>query len=153
MHPRCCPTVVWMRWNYSSTSFRLPAGNVVGALYHKLQTQYSAPEDGRNYRTKHVELIGIINKPLLLHLVGCLYYYISQYFLFIWYSHLHVSTHMCHPQRVSKILYFAKLHKFLQLKLFTLQLHNLIRLNYYLVFAEWYNMDLWRYSFLWKQCV
>jgi len=23
---------------------------------------------------KHVELTGIINKPLLLHLVGCLYY-------------------------------------------------------------------------------
>jgi len=35
-----------------------------------------APEDGRNYRLKHVELIGIINKPLLLHLVGCLCYYI-----------------------------------------------------------------------------
>ena len=37
-----------------------------------------APEDGRNYRPKHVELIGIINKPLLLHLVGCLYYCISD---------------------------------------------------------------------------
>ena len=37
-----------------------------------------APEDGRNYRTKHVELIGIINKLLLLHLVGCLYYCISD---------------------------------------------------------------------------
>ena len=32
----------------------------------------------RNYGPKHVELIGIINKPLLLHLVGCLYYYISD---------------------------------------------------------------------------
>jgi len=30
------------------------------------------------YRPKHVELIGIINKPSLLHLVGCLYYYISD---------------------------------------------------------------------------
>ena len=37
-------------------------------------TQYSAAEYGRNHRPKHVELIGIINKPLLLHLVGCLYY-------------------------------------------------------------------------------
>ena len=37
-------------------------------------TQSSAPEDGRNYRPKHVELIGIINKPLLLYLVCCLYY-------------------------------------------------------------------------------
>ena len=33
-------------------------------------TQYSAPEDGRDHRPKHVELIGIINKPLLLHLFG-----------------------------------------------------------------------------------
>jgi hypothetical protein len=37
-------------------------------------TQYSAPEDGQNNCPKHVELSGIINKPLLLHLVGCLYY-------------------------------------------------------------------------------
>jgi hypothetical protein len=27
-----------------------------------------------NHRPKHVELIKIINKPLLLHLVGCLHY-------------------------------------------------------------------------------
>ena len=33
-------------------------------------TQSNAPEDGRNQRPKYVELIGIINKPLLLHLVG-----------------------------------------------------------------------------------
>jgi hypothetical protein len=33
-------------------------------------TQSSAPEDGHDHRPKHVELIGIINKPLLLHLVG-----------------------------------------------------------------------------------
>ena len=37
-------------------------------------TQPSAPEDGRNHRPKDVELIGSINKPLLLQLVGCLYY-------------------------------------------------------------------------------
>ena len=36
-------------------------------------TQSSAPEDGQNNCPKHVELTGI-NKPLLLHLVGCLYY-------------------------------------------------------------------------------
>ena len=29
---------------------------------------------GQNNCPKHVELTGIINKPLLLHLVGCLYY-------------------------------------------------------------------------------
>ena len=37
-------------------------------------TQSSAPEDAQNNFPKHVELAGIINKPLLLHLVGCLYY-------------------------------------------------------------------------------
>ena len=37
-------------------------------------TQSSAPEDVRDYRLKHVQLIGIINKLLLLHLVWCLYY-------------------------------------------------------------------------------
>ena len=36
--------------------------------------QSSAPEDGQNNFPKHVELTGIINKPLLLHLVGCLHY-------------------------------------------------------------------------------
>ena len=44
----------------------LPA--IVGALYP------SAPEDGHNNCMKHVELTGIINKPLLLHLVDCLHY-------------------------------------------------------------------------------
>ena len=43
-------------------------------------TQASVPEDGQNNFPKHVELIGIINKPLLLHLVSCLYYlYIVLY--------------------------------------------------------------------------
>jgi hypothetical protein len=36
--------------------------------------QSSAPVDGRYHRPKHVELIGIINKPLLLHPFDCLYY-------------------------------------------------------------------------------
>ena len=37
-------------------------------------TQSCAPEDGQNNFPKHVDLTGIINKPLLLHLVGCLHY-------------------------------------------------------------------------------
>ena len=41
--------------------------------------QSFAPEDGRNHRPKHVELIGIINKLLLLYLVGCLYYLCKSY--------------------------------------------------------------------------
>jgi len=37
-------------------------------------TQSSAPEVGQNNCPKHVELTWIINKPLLLYLVGCLFY-------------------------------------------------------------------------------
>ena len=50
-------------WYNASTM--LPAG---------CNTQSSVPEDGQNNCPKHVELTGIINKPLLLHLVGYLYY-------------------------------------------------------------------------------
>ena len=40
--------------------------------------QSSAPEDGRDQRPKDVELIGIINKLLLLHLVGVYIIYIND---------------------------------------------------------------------------
>jgi hypothetical protein len=60
MHRRCC---------------RPPAGNIVGVHYTtSWNTQSSVLEDGQNNCPKHVQLTGIINKPLLLHLVGCLYY-------------------------------------------------------------------------------
>ena len=36
-------------------------------------TQSSVPEDGQNNCPKRVEPTVIINKPLFLHLVGCLY--------------------------------------------------------------------------------
>jgi hypothetical protein len=41
--------------------------------------QSNAPEDGQNNCPKHVELIRIISKQLLLHLVGCLPYYLYQW--------------------------------------------------------------------------
>ena len=45
-------------------------------------TQSSASEDGQNNFPKHVELIGIINKPLLLHVVGvCVIYTLFNVFL------------------------------------------------------------------------
>jgi len=50
----------------------------VGALYHKLYTQSSAPKDGQNNCPKHVELIEITHKPLLLHLVGYVYLFMSM---------------------------------------------------------------------------
>ena len=57
MHPRCCrPRTSWL---HNTTS---------------CNTLSSAPEDGQNSCPNHVELIGIIIKLLLLHLVGCLYY-------------------------------------------------------------------------------
>ena len=37
-------------------------------------TQSNAPEDEQNNFPKHGKLTGIINKPLLLHLVVCVYY-------------------------------------------------------------------------------
>jgi len=52
--------------------------------------QSTAPEDGRNYRPKHAQLIEIINKLLLLILVGCLYYCISDAR-----SHIHQTYDNC----------------------------------------------------------
>ena len=48
-------------------------------LFHHCNTQSSDPEDGQNNCPKRVKLIGIINKPLLFHLVGCLYNLFSYY--------------------------------------------------------------------------
>ena len=53
--------------------FRWPATSWVHYTT-SCNTHSSAPEYGQNNCPKHVELTGIINKPLLLHLVGCLYY-------------------------------------------------------------------------------
>ena len=62
-------------WYTASTM--LPAGHRPAKSWvhytTSCNTQSSAPEDGQNNYPKHVELTGIINKPLLLHLVGCLY--------------------------------------------------------------------------------
>ena len=51
----------------------LPVGIISVHYTTSCNTQSSAPEDGRDHRPKHVELIGIINKPLLLHIFGCIY--------------------------------------------------------------------------------
>ena len=63
-------------WNNAPTML-LVGGRPATSLVHyttSCNTQSSAPEDGQNKCPKHVELNGIINKPLLLHLVGCIYY-------------------------------------------------------------------------------
>jgi hypothetical protein len=56
----------------------LPAGGGRqhrGCIIPQAVTESSVSEDGQNNCPKHDELTGIINKPLLLHLVGCLYYF------------------------------------------------------------------------------
>ena len=45
-----------------------------GCILPQTVTQSGAPEDGQNNCPEHVELTGIIHKPLLLRLIGCLYY-------------------------------------------------------------------------------
>ena len=65
-----------LRYNAPSM---LPAGGRPLHYTTSCKTRSSAPEDGQHNCPKHVELIGIINKPILLHLVGCLYYF---FFLF-----------------------------------------------------------------------
>ena len=61
-----CYSLWYKAWKRRNSASRLYTASC--------NTQSSAPEDGRNYRPKHVELIGISNKPLLLHLVCFLYY-------------------------------------------------------------------------------
>ena len=62
---------------YNATTM-LPAGGRPATSWVHCTTncniQSSATEYGKNNCPKHVELTEIINKPLLLHLVGCLYY-------------------------------------------------------------------------------
>ena len=81
-----------------------------GCIIPKAVTQSSAPENGQNNCPKHVELIGIINKLLLLHLVGCLYY------LFQWcrvkqISNLHICPITETKAKEKKILHPAQVYK------------------------------------------
>jgi hypothetical protein len=78
MHPRCCRPVAWKR---RKSVPPLPVYRPTTSWVHyttSCNTQSSAPEDGRDQRPKHVELIEIINKPLLLHLVGVYMIYIND---------------------------------------------------------------------------
>ena len=60
-------------WHNAPTM--LPAGRQHrGCIIPQAVTQSNAPEDGQNNFPKHYELTGFINKPLLLHLIGCVYY-------------------------------------------------------------------------------
>ena len=68
---------------------------------------------------KNVELTGIINKPLLLHLVGCLYY-----LYFIIYSFLrHAKQSQFIP--LQNVVYFITL-PFLVRKIFTFYINDVL---------------------------
>jgi hypothetical protein len=56
----------------------LPSGGLESEEMNKSES--SALDDGQNGCPKHTELIGIVNKLLLLHLVGYLYH--SQIIMF-----------------------------------------------------------------------
>ena len=88
-----------------------------GCIIH---TQSSASEDGQNNCPKHVELTGIINKPLLLHLVECLYY-----LYFIIFLRLAKQSQFIPLQDV---VYFITL-PFLVRKIFTFYLNDVLLLN------------------------
>ena len=82
-------------------------------------TQSSTPEDGQNNCPKRVELTGIINKPLLLHLVGCIYYlYIYIYF----FLRLAKQSQFIPLQNV---VYFIMLH-FLVRKIFKFYINDVL---------------------------
>ena len=84
--------------------------------------QSSVPEDGQNNFPKHVELTGIINKPLLLHLVGFLYY---LYFI-IYFLRLAKQSQFIPLQNV---VYFKTL-PFLVRKIFTFYINNVLLFKY-----------------------
>jgi hypothetical protein len=81
-HSICGRSVFSKRRNSAS---RPPTGHKLYWVHYTTSciAQSNAPEDGQNKCPKHVELIGIINKQLLLHLVGCLLYYLCKIILFI----------------------------------------------------------------------
>jgi len=66
--------VCYSLWHNAPTMLPATDRQHRGCIILQAVTQSSASEDGQNNCPKHVELTGIINKPLLLHLIGRLYY-------------------------------------------------------------------------------
>ena len=102
MHPRCClhrPATSWVHYTTSCN------------------TQSSTPEVGQNNYPKRVELTVIINNPLLLHLVGCLYYLYFVRFFWDLLNNLNLFLY-----RMSCILY----RYFLVCKIFTFYINDVL---------------------------
>ena len=103
---------------FCPSSGALDCVTACGCVIPQAVTQSSAPEDGQNNFPKHVELTGIINKPLLLHLVGCLYY---LYFI-IFFLRLAKQSQFIPQQNV---VYFITL-PFLVRKIFTFYINDVL---------------------------
>ena len=60
---------------FRNTRLYVTACGIIHSMHYttNCNIQTSVPEDGQNNCPKHVELTGIINKPLLLHILGCIY--------------------------------------------------------------------------------
>jgi len=106
MHPRCCQPV-----SLEAEFLRYRPAKSCLHYTTNCNTHASAPEDGRDHRPKHVELMWIINKPLLLDLVGVHIIYtevevytspedISSQEHF--HCYLITTPHICHHQPVQK---------------------------------------------------
>ena len=102
MHPQRCRPWLATSWVHYTTS---------------CNTQSSAPEDGQNNCPKNVGLTGFINKPLLLHLVGCLLF-VCHYFFF----RLAKQSQFIPLQNV---VYFITL-RFLVRKIFTFYINDVL---------------------------
>jgi len=64
----CCTCFGW--YLHPSSGAHITVPTVTGIVETATTTYLQVAEDGRNYRPKYVELIEIINKLLLLHLVA-----------------------------------------------------------------------------------
>ena len=103
----------------------LPAGGrpATSCVYYttSCKIQSSAPEDRQNNCPKHVELTGIINKPLLLHLFGFLYYlYLIKFFLRL--------AKLSQFIPLQNVVYFIALYFFVR-KIFTFYINDVLLLK------------------------
>ena len=108
MHPRCCRPVAGQQHR--------------GYIIPQAVTHSGAPEEGQNNCPKHVELTGIINKPLLFHLVGCLFY---LYFIIFWGGLAKNSQFI----PVQNVVYFITLPVLVP-KIFTFYINDMLLFKY-----------------------
>jgi hypothetical protein len=111
-------------WGYNARTMLPAGGRPATSWVHyttSCNTQSNVLEDGQNNCPKHVALTGIINKPLLMHLVGCLYY---LYFIIIFFRLSKQSQFI----PLQNVVYFIML-SFLVRKIFTFCIIDVLLFN------------------------